>query len=138
MQNGRSAPVRSSSSARGRRATPIKVERNDDYWGDEPHLDGIEFHALIDQTSRTASLEAGDVDLIFTQDPTAVHDFRAKDGFVQVEDFAAEETFAMLNVGDAAVRQHPRPPSARLRHRSRGHHRPIGGGHQTPADSPFT
>ena len=77
------------------------MKRYDGYWGEKPHLDGITFKALIDQTSRTASLESGDVDLIFTQDPAAVTKFRSKDGYIQVEDFAAEETFAMLNLGDA-------------------------------------
>ncbi len=99
--------------------TPVKVKRYDGYWGERPHLDGITFTALIDQTSRTASLESGDVDLIFTQDPAAVTKFRSKDGFIQVEDFAAEETFAMLNLGDPPFDNIHAAPGLGLRHRSR-------------------
>jgi peptide/nickel transport system substrate-binding protein len=78
----------------------VSVVRNENYWGDRPHLDGIEFRALVDQSSRAASLRTGDVDMILTQDPGSVVAFRNESGIVQVEDFAAEETFAMINTAE--------------------------------------
>jgi peptide/nickel transport system substrate-binding protein len=118
--------------------TPVKVKRYDGYWGERPHLDGITFTALIDQTSRTASLESGDVDLIFTQDPAAVTKFRSKDGYIQVEDFAAEETFAMLNLGDPPFDNiHARRALAYATDRD-GANTTVGGGIQEVADQPYT
>ena len=118
--------------------TPVKVKRYDGYWGDKPHLDGITFTALIDQTSRTASLESGDVDLIFTQDPAAVTKFRSKDGFIQVEDFAAEETFAMLNLGDPPFNNiHARRALAYATDPNAAN-QAVGGGIQEVADQPYT
>ena len=118
--------------------TPVKVKRYDGYWGEKPHLDGITFSALTDQTSRTASLESGDVDLIFTQDPAAVTKFRSKDGFIQVEDFAAEETFAMLNLGDPPFNNiHARRALAYATDPNAAN-QAVGGGIQEVADQPYT
>jgi peptide/nickel transport system substrate-binding protein len=118
--------------------TPVNVTRNDNYWGDAPHLDGIQFRALLDQTSRKAALESGDVDVIFTQDPATVQEFRSKDGYVQVEDFAAEETFVMLNVAE--------PPFDNLNARQAlayatdpdAINAAVGGNIQEVADQPYT
>jgi peptide/nickel transport system substrate-binding protein len=118
--------------------TPVKVKRYDGYWGDRPHLDGITFEALLDQTSRSASLESGDVDLIFTQDPAAVAAFRSKDGFVQVEDFAAEETFAMLNLGEAPFDNIHARRALAFATDPDAINRAIGGGIQAVADQPYT
>ena len=42
------------------------LERNPDYWQpDEPYLDQLEFRPLPDTESRYASIQNGDVDLIF-------------------------------------------------------------------------
>lgn len=118
--------------------SPVKVKRYDGYWGDRAHLDGIEFQALIDQSSRMASLESGDVDLIFTQDPTTVKKFRATDGFIQVEDFAAEETFAMLNLGEPPFDNvHARRALAYATDPEAAN-QAVGGGIQQVADQPYT
>ena len=77
----------------------IEVVRNDAYWNGRPHLDGITFKPIVDETARTQALKAGDVDLILTQNPDAIAEFRNATGYVQVEDPAAEESFAMLNLG---------------------------------------
>jgi len=118
--------------------TPVEVTRYDDYWGDRPHLDGIRFQTLVDQTSRKATLESGGVDLIFTQDPGAVQEFRSKNGYVQVEDFAAEETFVMLNVAE--------PPFDNINARQAlayatdrdAINAAVGGNIQKVADQPYT
>jgi ABC-type transport system substrate-binding protein len=44
----------------------VVLERNPDYWQpDRPHLDRLEFRPLPDTESRYASIQNGDVDLIF-------------------------------------------------------------------------
>jgi peptide/nickel transport system substrate-binding protein len=118
--------------------TPVKVVRNDDYWGDGPHLDGIEFRALVDQTSRKAALESDDVDMILTQDPATIVDLRTKDGFVQVEDFAATEAFVMLNLSQPPFDNiHARKALAYATDRE-ALNQAVGGGIQQDADQPFT
>lgn len=77
---------------------PIKVKRFGDYWGEKAHLDGITFTALVDDQARAAALKSGDLDLMLTQNAQSIVEFRSTEGFVQVEDFLAEEAFAMLNL----------------------------------------
>jgi peptide/nickel transport system substrate-binding protein len=118
--------------------TPVNVVRNDDHWGGRAHLDGIEFRALVDQISRTAALESGDVDLILTQDPATVTAFRSKDGYVQVEDFAATEAFVMLNLSTPPFDNiHARKALAYATDRD-ALNAAVGGGIQQDADQPFT
>lgn len=40
------------------------LERNDEYWGDKPLLDRLEFKVIPDSQSRLAALQAGELDLI--------------------------------------------------------------------------
>jgi peptide/nickel transport system substrate-binding protein len=117
---------------------PINVTINDDYWDEGPYLDGITFRAITDQTSRSASLRSGDVDLILTQDPGSVTSFRDSQGIVQVEDFAAEETFAMLNLAQPPFDNiHARKALAYATNRQ-AINEAVGGGIQRDADQPYT
>ncbi len=117
---------------------PVRVEINTDYWDEGPYLDGIEFVAITDQTSRSASLRSGDVDMIFTQDPDSISAFRDTAGFEQVEDFAAEETFAMLNFAQAPFDNiHARKALAYATNRQ-AINDAVGGGIQRDADQPYT
>lgn len=48
----------------------FKADANPDYWVEgQPHLDSVEFRVITDPTSRVASLETGDVDLVLLTDP---------------------------------------------------------------------
>ncbi len=50
----------------------FRADANPDYWVEgQPHLDSIEFRVIPDATSRVASLETGDVDMILLNDPAA-------------------------------------------------------------------
>ena len=44
--------------------TEAVLERNDDYWGEKPLLDRLEFKVIPDSQSRHAALQAGELDLI--------------------------------------------------------------------------
>ena len=46
----------------------IKVEKNADYYGDEPNIDGVDFMILADQDTAFLEFQAGNLD--FTQIPT--------------------------------------------------------------------
>jgi len=117
---------------------PVKVVRNDDYWGTRALLDGIEFRAIVDPAARAATLRSGGVDLILTQQPEDIVAFRSADGFEQVEDVAAEETFVMLQLGA--------PPFDNIHARRALAHATdvdavnaaVGGGIEVPADQPYT
>lgn len=76
---------------------PIELERNDAYWDGAANLDGIEFSAISDASSRQSALTAGDVDMILTETPATIVAFRDQEGIVQVEDPASEEAYIMLN-----------------------------------------
>jgi peptide/nickel transport system substrate-binding protein len=43
----------------------ISVERNEDYWGEAPELEEIEFRFYPDANARKLALESGDVDVIY-------------------------------------------------------------------------
>ena len=44
--------------------TEAVLERNEDYWGERPLLDRLEFKVIPDSQSRQAALQAGEIDLI--------------------------------------------------------------------------
>jgi ABC-type transport system substrate-binding protein len=65
----------------------LTVRANEEYWqAGLPHLDGIEFRVLPDDTSRSESLRIGDVDLIDVTLPAEILDNQAlaEDGEVQL------------------------------------------------------
>jgi peptide/nickel transport system substrate-binding protein len=43
----------------------IKYERNDEYWGGKPYLEGIEFVLIKDDMAKSAALQSGAVDMLF-------------------------------------------------------------------------
>lgn len=49
---------------------------NPDYWGGEPHLDGLRFVPIGDGRARIDSLENGQIDAAFLDDPINIHEVR--------------------------------------------------------------
>lgn len=47
----------------------VTVVRNDLYWGDAPALDKVIFKAIADDSTRTAALQAGEIDVAFNVPP---------------------------------------------------------------------
>lgn len=118
--------------------TKISLVRNESYWDGRPHLDGIEFTALVDQTARAAALRSGDVDMILTQDPGSVAAFRNTDGIVQVEDFAGEETIAMLNMAKPPLDNRDARLALAYATDRQAINEVVGGGLQADANQPYT
>jgi peptide/nickel transport system substrate-binding protein len=86
--------------------------RNPSYWRQGlPYLEEIEFRPIIDISTRTAALRAGDIDLYHTNNPGEIVEFRDDDNFQIAEsDAYAETNFVMLNTAiapfdDVTVRQ---------------------------------
>jgi peptide/nickel transport system substrate-binding protein len=83
------------------------ASRFDDYWqkaenGDQlPYLDEIEYRVIVDDEARISSLQSGDVDMILTNNADTVKDARDDGAVISVEDTFSEETFVMLNTGQA-------------------------------------
>jgi ABC-type transport system substrate-binding protein len=85
----------------------LVLTRNDAYWRTDangtrlPYLDGVEFRPIADAQTRTASLEAGTIDLMHTTNPRDIAKFQqqAAEGRVQVvvDPGEKEELFVMLN-----------------------------------------
>lgn len=42
----------------------VVLERNDDYWGDKPHLDGVEIDIVTDPQAQVSQLRSGQLDLV--------------------------------------------------------------------------
>jgi peptide/nickel transport system substrate-binding protein len=116
----------------------IEVERNEEYWGDVAHLDGIEFTAVLDPQSAQNALTSNTVDMIVTEYPRAIRELRESDGIVMVEDVAAEEGFIMLNLGKPPFdNEHARMALA-LATDQEGYIATLGEDVWIPATGPFT
>jgi peptide/nickel transport system substrate-binding protein len=80
----------------------VRVSAFDDYWGDngEPFLDEMEFRVIVDPQARASALQAGDVDMILTNSPQGIQEFRDDSArFQTVEDNKSEEVMVLLNQG---------------------------------------
>ncbi len=81
----------------------LKVSRAPNYWRKEhpAYLDSIDFRIIADQSGRTASLLAGDLDVMETSDPQALIKFRAESPqtyqYFTNQSSDADETFIGLN-----------------------------------------
>lgn len=81
----------------------LVVERNDSYWqAGLPHLDGVEFSVVADESSRAAALEQGQFDLIQTGDPGSIISLgeAAAEGRYQIyvdDEGEGNETFVVFN-----------------------------------------
>src|SRR5204863_288337 len=118
--------------------SPIKVERNPNYWGNKPYLDGVVFNAVVDEAARANALKSHDDDVIFTQDSETIRQFRSTAGVKEVEDVAAEEVFAMLNLAAPPFdNMHARRALALATDRN-GIVDVVGDGVKQPANGPYT
>jgi peptide/nickel transport system substrate-binding protein len=72
----------------------VKLERNDDYWGETPQIGGLEFRTIPDETARRQELEAG---AIHAYDLPAPRDWQSlEDGGYQV---LVRPPFSVMYVG---------------------------------------
>lgn len=68
----------------------VVLERNDDYWGDEPQLDGIEIDVVADPQAQVSQLRSGQLDLVTGASSRDLATLKGEDGF-QVDQFDGAE-----------------------------------------------
>lgn len=87
----------------------LTLVRNDEYWGDAPALDSVEFRVIPDESSIVAALQSGNVNLAVLNDPL-VAETAATSGITVTETPQLAYHALMLNsrrseLGDADVRR---------------------------------
>jgi peptide/nickel transport system substrate-binding protein len=66
----------------GSGADTITLEAFEDYWGEGPYLDGIEFRIIPDESVKLTNLETGEVDWIDSVPPEQVEALEGRDDLV--------------------------------------------------------
>lgn len=84
----------------------IALEKNYDYWGKKPFLDKIIFKPIPDPATRVASLQIGEVDLIFVPPPETI-DILKKSGFNIIQGSVPHIWFLCFNMRNRKM-QDPR------------------------------
>ncbi len=87
----------------------ITLQRNPHYWGEQPYLDEIVFRIILDDQTRLAALESGQVHFISRVEPTDVQSLLSK-GFNVPSGHGAQLDYILWNfankfVQDPAVRK---------------------------------
>ena len=81
--------------------------RNPNYWQKgRPYLDEIEYRPILEETSRVASLNSGNIDALFTGDSQSIVTLRPEKSVVTTDDSKQGErqsTFIMLNTAKAPL-----------------------------------
>lgn len=74
----------------------LTVERNEDYWKEPAHLDGIRFEFIPDLTSRKAALDSESIDAMITFEPQHILDYE-ESGDVTIFEHSSEPYHVLLN-----------------------------------------
>ena len=88
----------------------IVLERNENYWGDAPYFKNLVFRVISDGTSRSLSLETGEIDFAFDILPAQVEQFEASDAVDVIRYDGMTTTYLCFNtahepLNDVRVRQ---------------------------------
>lgn len=88
------------------------IERNDDYWGEKGYYKQIQIRFITDETTRTLSLEAGDVNVITGVSAAQADTISANDNLKVIEQTSKNAVVACINtksdneaLGNLKVRQ---------------------------------
>jgi peptide/nickel transport system substrate-binding protein len=79
----------------------ITVERNPDYWGEEPKLERLQFRFYPDANARALALQSGDVDLIYDVPRPDVENLRSQGLTVDTSPVGAYEAMYANAYGKA-------------------------------------
>src|SRR5262249_60581137 len=70
----------------------ITVKKNPNYWQPgKPHLDAIEFRVITDPNSRANALAAGELDMMTTDQPHTIADYRTKPDVNEIVDHSGDD-----------------------------------------------
>jgi peptide/nickel transport system substrate-binding protein len=80
------------------RGSKLVTKKNPKYWQSGlPYLDGLEYRFLPDPTSRADALQAGDIDMMFSDSPKSIASFKDKQGFKTVIDDSGDVQSIVMN-----------------------------------------
>ena len=93
-----------------RRGAQLVLERNPNYWRNQPYLDEVVLRPMPDQQTRYTSLQAGNLDVVMNAAPRDVLDAQQKKKFQVLNPGSLGTTFVQINMGapdvsDIRVRQ---------------------------------
>jgi peptide/nickel transport system substrate-binding protein len=75
----------------------IRLERNDDYWGEEAKFENLVFKVVTDPTTRMFALKSGDVDMILKVSENDVSDLKTTSGISVQETVTTFTDFLQFN-----------------------------------------
>jgi peptide/nickel transport system substrate-binding protein len=113
-------------------------KKNESYWRQGlPRLDAIDFQPMPDNAERLRRLQAGDIDMMHTNEPQSILELRSDNSFKRVENDAGSEEFILLNTqaepfDSLTARQAVAFATDRAGYRKQVHRDVMG-----PANSPF-
>lgn len=73
----------------------LELEKNDDYWGEAPHLDNLRFVAISGDQPKIEALQTGGVDMVYLRSAPAVNS--AKEQFPGFIDTSSMTTVGQIN-----------------------------------------
>lgn len=90
--------------------TEIKLVKNEEYWGDKPHIDSVTFKVIPESTTRNADLERGFVHVVDPVQPIEVEEINAGDYAQVLQKASASLSYIGFNAekepfNDPKVRQ---------------------------------
>jgi peptide/nickel transport system substrate-binding protein len=93
-----------------RRGIEVVLERNPDYWRVEPQVERLVFRPIVEDQTRLAALEAGEIDLAVNLPPDDLPRLREDERFTFAEQAGMHTWYVVFNVtkepfDDARVRQ---------------------------------
>lgn len=75
----------------------VSLVRHDEYWGETPHLDGVNFNIITDPSMMTNSLRSGDIDIATEIKGQNREVIEQEDGFELLSEPALSLTYLDLN-----------------------------------------
>src|SRR5262249_14192170 len=93
------------------RDATFSAKRNPSYWrAGAPHLDGVEFKVLVDQSAQSNALRSGDVDMIFNSNAESSQDLDP--GYQVIREWTTQANPIIVNTS-AEIDGQPNPAANR-------------------------
>lgn len=85
------------------KADNVKLERNEDYWGEPGKVQNIVFRIIPEGTNRTIELESGGVDIAYDIIPNDIKKISENKDLAIVDDFSLGTQYIGINVSHAPL-----------------------------------
>lgn len=74
-----------------------ELVRNENYWGERPHLDGVTYYIITDGTQAVNALKTGEIDVVVSLQGTDVPDVQGSDGLDVMQSMEARVYYFGFN-----------------------------------------